>query len=895
MKRLFAICLLAGAIVAVEAVFAQGFGTPRRSIRSRGLSSRQQQAPQQTQAPVASSASAGGDSSGLNFNQTPIDLVFETYGKMVEKTVLKDPQTPNATITLKSEPGQKLSKEEQIEAIEIILEMNGVHLEPYQEKFVRALPRKDARKEGIPLIMDVETKLKESGRVVSMMIPFKNISTEEAQKALEGFKSNSGILLVFERTNSILVTDTEQNINRMLEIAKAIDIATPVGEVVEYIQIKNANANEIKQVIDAIVQESQKELEKNGKAPAAQAQPQRPQFGRPGLLNRNRQPEQPQPVNNESLIMSVSDADRGMIRGKVVSIADERSNKILLITSASNMKFFKEVIAALDVETTPDTVVRVYRLKYAEAEDVSDMINDLIGNSVGSKDSKGNQNQNAKKGTSGSVTRGNQQASKATSNQRSGEAKAGELTKDNTTVLADKRINGIVVMTNKDLVPTIEEIIEAMDVKLDQVLIETVIIEVGLDDNIKTGIDWVHGMQNEGEFYKQAIGGGGGTATPVSGGSGSNDVGRAFIDGAMTALPTIFAPGSAGLTYALFSDKFDLGAVISASQGDTHSKYLASPVVMTVDNKEASIEATQMRYLFKGYQYSGSTYNGSAVPDYEQKEIGITVKVTPKINPNGTVMLTVEEEYSQEGTDQMIEGQEGKKFAAATTITRKMQSDVSLDNGQTVVFGGMTTTYTKESETGIPFLKDIPVVGKYLFGTTSLAETRNELLVFMTPYVLKDGDEAQAEALRRKKALSDQRPWQDHGWSKSALADPVGAKEQLRRQKEEWKKLDEEHKTNLELERAKKDRVKELKRRAKQEAEKRMQEEERDAEDAADEAKDDAKMAEDLAKRKAELAKELNRQEEERAKARAEQEAEDRKNNPLLKQLHEEYGIPESK
>ena len=94
-----------------------------------------------------------------------------------------------------------------------------------------------------------------------------------------------------------------------------------------------------------------------------------------------------------------------MIRGKVVTIADERSNKILIITNASNMKFFKEVIAALDVETTPDTVVKVYRLKYAEAEDVSDMINDLIGNSSSSKSSgRSNQNQAAKTGTSGSST-----------------------------------------------------------------------------------------------------------------------------------------------------------------------------------------------------------------------------------------------------------------------------------------------------------------------------------------------------------------------------------------------------------------------------------------------------------------------------------------------------------
>ena len=901
--KAFVLCLLSGVLAA--AVWAQE-AQPQSPAR-RGLLNnldrvrRANQPGAQPVAPARAGATGGGSSESaeaegtlsIQFDGAPVDMVFKVYQDLVGKTVLKDPQAPSATITLQPRKDQELTTQDKIEAIETVLEMNGIHIEPYGEKFVRALPRKDARKEGIPLIMDTSVKLGESTKVVSMMIPFKNIAIDEAQKALEGFKSNSGILLVFERTNSILATDTEQNINRMLEIARAIDIASPVMEVVEYIQIEHANATEIKQVIDAIVEESQKELEKNGKAPAnnpsASSEPVRP-LG--GLLNRNR-PQQPNaPVNQASLIMSVSDADRGMIRGKVVTIADERSNKILIITNRDNMKFFKEVIAALDVETTPDVQVKVYRLKYADAEDVSDMINDLIGNSVSSKNAggKGNQNQNAAQGTSGSATSGKTSVAKKPANQRSGEAKAGELNKDNVTVLADKRINGLVVMARSEDIPTVEQIIEAMDVKLDQVLIETVIIEVGLGDEIKTGIDWVKGLSKnvDGSRYTQAVGGGGGSATPVAGASTNETASARLLDTAATLLPSIFTPGASGLTYALFSEKFNLGAVISASKGDSHSKYLASPVVMTVDNKEAQIEATKMRYLFKGYQYSGSTYNGSAVPDYEQKEIGITVKVTPKINPNGTVMLTVEEEYSQEGPGQEIEGQEGKKFSAATTITRKMQSDVSLENGQTVVFSGMTDLYTKEEDSGIPWLKDIPVIGKYLFGSTSYSESRTELLVFMTPYVLKDGDEAEAEAMRRKQSMSDVRPWQDHGWSKSKLAEPVSTKEKLRRQREEWKKLDEEHKTSLELERAKKERVRELKRRARKEAEDRMEELEREEKARREDAEAESKEIETQVKL-------FNKLEDERAARRASEDETARQQNELLKKLHEQNGIPEVK
>ena len=139
-----------------------------------------------------------------------------------------------------------------------------------------------------------------------------------------------------------------------------------------------------------------------------------------------------------------------------------------------------------------------------------------------------------------------------------------------------------------------------------------------------------------------------------------------------------------------------------------------------------------------------------------------------------------------------------------------MSSDVILENNQTVVFGGLTEKTVTESESGIPFLKDIPIIGKWLFGTVNQSESRTELLVFMTPYVLDDAQAAQAEALRRKKTLSDARPWDDNGWSLSELADPVSKKEQMRRLKDEWKKQDEERQTRLESETAKLERAKKL-------------------------------------------------------------------------------------
>lgn len=756
----------------------------------------------------------------LNWEQAPVDMVLQAYGDQIGRTVLKDPGTPNASITLKSREGQKLSQEEYLEAIEVVLEMNGVHIEPYGEKFIRAVPRAKARKiVGMAVYMSMEDARNanpKDGTVVSVRLKFENIGTEEAQKALEGFKSDSGLLQVFERTNSILVTDTWENIKRMDEIIRSIDKGIDVKEKVFYKQIKYANVNDIKAVLEAIVQESQKELEKNKVSTAARNHSQSTSRMSPVntptsrlLLNRNQPP--PQPTVNESQITSLSDAERGMIRGKVLIIADERSNKLIIVTEPDNMKSFEAVIEELDIETTPDTVVKVYRLKYADAEEVSDMINDLIGNAPSSKSSsKGSQNATSSKKQSGKA---GQAAAKKSANQRSGDAKAGELSKDNTTVLADKRINGLVVMTEKDLVKTIETIIESMDVKLSQVLIETVIVEVGLDDTIKTGVDWISGLKSANQA--------------MTGGGGMNPTPR--VDSELATDAIAMVPGGQGIGYFAHLKDLDLSAVIQASKSDTHSKYIASPVIMTVDNKEATIDATTKQQFITGWQAVSSSYAGSGLPSptYSSTDIGLKVKVTPKINPNGTVMLEVEEEYTQvAGKQEMLvpntTSGSGSSYSAQQVdipTTRKMTSDVLLENMQTIVFGGLIESKEGETSGGIPILKDIPWIGKWLFGKVEITEKRTELLVFMTPYVMDDGNAAQAEAARRKMSLSDPHPWDDHGWSGSKLADPVSAKEQLRKQRAEWKKLDEEHAAEVEIEKAQEERIQMLIERAREEAE----------------------------------------------------------------------------
>ena len=819
----------------------------------------------------------------LAFDQAPLEVLLYAYADVAGKILLPAPNLPKTQVTLKTFEDRELTKEQYLTAIEATLTMNGVVIEPFDKIFLRAFERKSVRTQGIRTAMEMPATnaVPEKGRVISQLIRLRHITAEEAQKALEGFKDPNGLFQVFERNNTILVTDTQENINRMLEVVRELDVANPVLEDVFVRQIQYAVATEIKTALETIVTESQKEGQQATSGPKTSGAPgftsarsATPQPGR--LLNLHNRPglNKPEPAPatpNVTMMAQVSDADRGMIRGKVLILADDRSNKLIIITTKTNMDFFDKVIETLDVETTPEVNVEVIRLKYAESEDVASMLNDLIGNGSSSSQAKNNSNANAAKNgaanrnltqtrAGGAATR--PQTTNPTFSKTSAST-LGELNKDNIKILADKRINGIVVMARKADMKAVKEVIEEMDVKLSQVLIETVIIEVSLGDNLQTGIDWVQrgrqkvttrermkdasgnelfwvldddgkpttsttttdtgfaafhsvsrmvrdGFYNNGHYM---LGGGGGLGTSSLGGL----MNVATAVGTNEAVVSAVNPIGGGLNYFLKSDKLNIAAIIQASKADNRTKYIASPIIMTVDNKEAIVEATEARQFLTGWTATSASSSGwgsgMPSPNYTAKDLGVKLTMTPKINPDGTIMLTVKQEYNQEGGKQSMMTPVGTTYEnrqVSVPSTRTMQSDIVLDNRQTVVLGGLVESYKTDSETGIPILKDIPWIGKWLFGSVEQTENRKELLVFLTPYVLDDAEAAQVEAIRRKKTFSDPRPWEDNGWSASSLADPVSKKEQLRRLNDEWRKQDEERRNQKAIEEAREKRAKKL-------------------------------------------------------------------------------------
>ncbi len=797
-----------------------------RSITPReGAATRARNAAAAAPAPAAAAGSAE-KLPALKFEASPVDMVLATYAEATGRTLLIAPDIPKAAITLRSNPQADLTREKYLEAIERILNMNGIVLMPIGDTFLRVENSKTVMKRGFEtgFTEAPEAGVDAKGQFVSQMVQLKHLPVDEARKAIEGFKRDDGQLQLFERTNSILILDSAENVNRMLEIIKFIDQPLVVREEVNVRPIQYAKAADIKKRLDEIVAESKKESQgkestqtKTSGAPGVETR-RPPTILPPGVSRARRiaQPTEPEPSPNEVIETLVSDAERGMIRGRVNIIADERSNQLIIITSKENMLFFDRLITVLDVETAPDVSVEVIRLEHADAEEVAKMINDLIGNAP-KKDaapppSGAAAAGEAKTQTLAEAVEARRSRAESPAPEGGGTSKVGELNKDNIKVLADKRINGIIIMARKSDIATIKSVITSMDVMLSQVLIETVVLEVGLGEGLEAGIDWVSQVSVKGN-KGWAVGGAGNAAAR---GMVENLLAE-VTSNAVSAASTLIQKGVAYFTKI---DRLNLDLVVKASADDSRTKVLASPVIQTMDNKEATIKATELVYLFNGKKavYVGSEYTYE--DDYVQKEIGITVTVTPRINAKGNVVMTVKQIFQDRGPDQVMS--DGGKYA--TTTTREINADVIIDSGQTIILGGLVKKSQSSSKSGIPFLSTLPYIG-WVFGSTVNKENRSELLVFLTPHVFATQDEASAEAHRRRDALGSAADgiWTDD-WSGSPLAEPLSAQDVLRREKarigreEDKVKAEEALRKLHEAERKKKEKA------AAKEAEKRARE-----------------------------------------------------------------------
>jgi len=279
-------------------------------------------------------------------------------------------------------------------------------------------------------------------------------------------------------------------------------------------------------------------------------------------------------------------------------------------------------------------------------------------------------------------------------------------------IIADEANNALVVLATPSDFRMVERALTKLDIPPLQVLIEATIAEVTLTDTLSYGIQW---------FFKNGV-------NTFNLSTGSSDV-----------LSSTFP----GFSYVL--GVTDLRVVLDALDEVTDVKVVSSPQLMVLDNRTARLQVGDQVPVVTQQAQSVTQEDTPLVNSVDQKDTGVILSVTPRVNAGGLVIMDIEQEVSD------VIATTSSGIDSPTIQTRKISSSIAVQSGETVALGGMIKEKVTDTETGLPFLHKIPIIGA-LFGSTSVTTVRTELLILLTPRVAGSQGDARAvtNELRRR-------------------------------------------------------------------------------------------------------------------------------------------------
>jgi len=303
------------------------------------------------------------------------------------------------------------------------------------------------------------------------------------------------------------------------------------------------------------------------------------------------------------------------------------------------------------------------------------------------------------------------------------EAMVSEVTK----IIPDEVTNSIIILTTPEDYRIIEEAIKKIDIVPRQVVIETLIAEITLKDSLSFGLAWF--LQN---IKLRAFG------ETFSGQTGFDPakVFKTDADGNILNLTDTPLPPSSGFSFLAVGD--DLRVFLNALATDDKLKVLASPHLLALDNREARIQIGDQVPIVTAVTSPGAGQTATTISSTVQyKDTGIILTIKPQINEGGLVSLDILQEVSDVGKITL-----GGGLGDQVKITkREVKTNLVVQDGHTIVIGGLIRDRTTINKTGIPLLSKIPILG-YLFGSTSREDDRTELIVLLTPRVIRNQEEA---------------------------------------------------------------------------------------------------------------------------------------------------------
>ena len=397
-------------------------------------------------------------------------------------------------------------------------------------------------------------------------------------------------------------------------------------------------------------------------------------------------------------------------------VADERSNSVLIGGDQSQRLRIRALVAHLDTPLEAGGDTRVRYLHYANAEKIAPKLKEQITGIA-----------QAAPGAGGPGA--------AVSPQTAAEK--------NAMVWADPTNNALVITAPPKIMRAVMDIVDKLDIRRPQVLVEAIIAEVDVDKNAELGVNWA--AFSNGQSNVPA----GSFVSPV-GGTSIVDLASA-IQNPANASTTLLQGTTLGIG-RIAGTGVNFAAVLRAVRGDTDTNVVATPSAVTMDNQEAELKVAQEVPFVTGQFTNTTAVTGGTVNPFQtiqRQEVGTILKVTPTISPEGSaVMLKISIESSSIGQ---------KPAGAVDLVTNKrtITTTVLIEDGGVVVLGGLIEDNSVKGENRVPYLGSIPLIG-LLFKTRNATSTRNNLIMFIRPKILRDQAQAAFETDLKYNYMIDQ-------------------------------------------------------------------------------------------------------------------------------------------
>ncbi len=631
--------------------------------------------------PGTAASDDGGDGLYLNAVDTDIREIIKQIAKVTGKNFLVD-QKIRGKVTIISE--KKMTVEEAYQAFLSALEVLGYTVVQAPGNLVKIIPMKDALQQPLPIYRE-DSPITDA--FITRIVQMNNISALEMSNAIKGLVSKQGNLFAYPATNSLIITDTGSNIDRLLKIMGDLDTEGP-SDSIEIVTLKYATAKDIAQKVTELYEEEQQTAGRSSRARRTRGRAASPELDETPYLSK--------------------------------IIPDERTNSVIILASKRAISKVKNLIARLDrkLEDGADGKIHVHYLKHSDAKELAEVLNALAATSI--------------TGTRGGVAGGSGANVPGRTGSGAQRGAAGQVVtaqfEGGLKVAADENTNALIITaTAKDYKTLANEVIGKLDIPRKQVYVEVVIMELTIDKDRNLGVSG----QGGGTFSiggNPALGFGsslGGTASGLSAAALSG-LAAGVVSQTTQTIPITQADGTiTNLEIPTF------GFVLNALQTDTNVNILSTPNLLTLDNEEAEIIVGGEVPFPTG---TTLTPGGNTTFNVTRENVGITLKMTPQINEGDTVKIKLRQEITQviPGASEVVLTSLGP-----STTKRSVETVVAAKDQQTIVIGGLIDDKVTMTTTKVPFLGDIPILG-HLFKQKRTTKAKTNILVFLRPYIIRD-------------------------------------------------------------------------------------------------------------------------------------------------------------